>query len=58
MKFHINTDNHVEFEDHANGRWRRPTPADLRYFDYHDRVEYARLVETTIHYDTRMPLGD
>jgi hypothetical protein len=48
MKFRVNTDHHVEFEDHANGCWRRPTPVDVRYFSYHERVNYVRLVESTM----------
>lgn len=52
MKLRVNTDNHVEFEDVANGKWRRPTPIDLRYWSVDERVEYSKLIETTLNQET------
>ena len=48
LNFRIGKDNHVEFEDLVHGRWRRPTPVDLRSMSYHERLDYSRMVETTL----------
>ena len=48
MNFRVNNDNHVEFEDAINSKWRRPTPVDLRYWSVEERKEYSVLVEDTL----------
>lgn len=58
MNFRVNKDHHVEFEDDINGRWRRPTPADLRYWSVEECKEYSELVESTLNKEPeRIKLG-